>query len=486
MNKKLVGLALAVAMMFGIASMASAAVKFKFGAWMRYRGVLTDNQDRLDTIKGSGTNLARDDWKYYDQVFRPYFKASTDFARMYFQLDIPKFNLVGGEDGSNFGTGLVAFSDFGRTDVSVVTYKLQVKVPAVPGNWWVTMGYDNVFLPRGLVGRLPSLREFGIQIKGNLGIFKPQIEIWKRDESASGTLGLSFADDDDIYIGKLPFSPMKGVRILPYLVYHEQNRTAARSEKITSVYGGISASARHKVFTGKVDFVYQNGTIDRESSDATADSDVSAYVLWLQGGVTLGAANLSVNYVLSSGDSDQSDDSENQFFGIGCSPVTGDTGCDARTQGPTDMWFGDKYNDTVTVGSRNIGGNTGGTGGRYARGNGVEVLSFDASYKVLKNLIFQSTLGAIWSAHSRPDLTANGSTPFKRSRYIGTEIDVSATYTLYKGVSVTGGIDYLIAGDYGELATAGPLASQVPGGTNRAVNNNDNSWQAVWKLQWFF
>ena len=41
MNKKLVGLALAVAMMFGVASMASAAVKFKFGAWMRYRGVLT-------------------------------------------------------------------------------------------------------------------------------------------------------------------------------------------------------------------------------------------------------------------------------------------------------------------------------------------------------------------------------------------------------------------------------------------------------------
>lgn len=263
MNKKLVGLALTVAMMFGVASMASAAVKFKFGAWMRYRGVLTDNQDRLDTTDGVA-NRAKDDWKYYDQVFRPYFKASTDYARMYFQLDIPKFNLVGGEDGSNFGTGLVAFSDFGRTDVSVVTYKLSVKVPAVPGNWWVTLGYDNVFLPRGLVGRLPALREFGIQLKGSLGIFKPQIEIWKRDESSSGTLGLSFADDDDIYIGKLAFAPMKGVRILPYLVYHEQNATASRSEKITNVYAGISASARHKVFSGKADFVYQSGT-DRKS-----------------------------------------------------------------------------------------------------------------------------------------------------------------------------------------------------------------------------
>ena len=484
MKKKLVGLALAVAMMFGVAAMASAAVKFKFGAWMRFRGVMTDNQDRLDTVRGSGSNLGADSWKYYDHVFRPYFKASTDYARMYFQLDIPKFNLVAGGDGSNFGTGLVAFSDFGRTDVSVVTYKLSVKVPAVPGNWWVTMGYDNVFLPRGLVGRLPNLREFGIQLKGTMGIFKPQLEVWKRDETESGTLGLDFDDDDDVYIGKLGFSPMKGVRLLPYVVFHEQQRTAARSTEIESWYLGISGSARHKIFSGKVDFVYQTGDLDRASGET--DSEVSAYVLWLQGGVTLGGANLSVNYVLSSGDSNQNDNNENQFFAIGCSPITGDTGCDARSQGPTDMWFGDKYNDTLTVGSRNIGGNTGGTGGRYARGNGVEVLSFDASYKVLKNLLLQGTIGAIWSAHSRPDLTATGSTPFKKSRYIGTEVDVSATLSLYKGVSLTGGFDYILAGDYGELATAGAIADQVPGGSNRTVNNNDNSWQAVWKLQWFF
>jgi hypothetical protein len=202
--------------------------------------------------------------------------------------------------------------------------------------------------------------------------------------------------------------------------------------------------------------------------------------------VTLGAANLSVNYVMSSGDSNQNDNNENQFFAVGCSPITGESGCDARSQGPTDMWFGDKYNDTLTVGARNIGGNTGGTGGRYARGNGTQVLSFDGSYRMLKSVLVQGTIGAIWSAHSRPDLTAAGTTPFKSSRYIGTEVDVSATWTLYKGVSLTGGFDYLMAGDYGELRTPVANASQVPGGTNRAVNNNDNSWQAIWKLQWFF
>ena len=202
--------------------------------------------------------------------------------------------------------------------------------------------------------------------------------------------------------------------------------------------------------------------------------------------MTLDAANLSVNYVMSSGDTNQNDRNENQFFAVGCSPVTGDTGCDARTQGPTDMWFGDQYNDTLTVGLRNIGENTAGTGGRYVRGNGVSVVSFDGSYRLMKSVLVQGTVEDIWSAHSRPDLTATGSTLFKSDRYIGTEIDFSATWTLYKDVSVTGGFDYLTAGDYGELRTPVANALQVPGGTNRAVNNNDNPWLAVWKLQWFF
>jgi hypothetical protein len=65
-------------------------------------------------------------------------------------------------------------------------------------------------------------------------------------------------------------------------------------------------------------------------------------------------------------------------------------------------------------------------------------------------------------------------------------MDLAATWTIYKGVSVNAGFDYLFAGDYGELRTPIANASQVAGGANRAVNNNDDSWQAVWKVQWFF
>ena len=49
---------------------------------------------------------------------------------------------------------------------------------------------------------------------------------------------------------------------------------------------------------------------------------------------------------------------------------------------------------------------------------------------------------------------------------------MAATWSIAKGVSLKGGLSYLAAGEYGELADG-------------SQNNND-SWQAVWKLQWFF
>jgi hypothetical protein len=65
-------------------------------------------------------------------------------------------------------------------------------------------------------------------------------------------------------------------------------------------------------------------------------------------------------------------------------------------------------------------------------------------------------------------------------------LDLNLVYTLAKGVTVSGGFDYLWAGGYGELATPVAPAAQVPAGAFRMVNNNDDAWQAVWMLQWFF
>ena len=116
------------------------------------------------------------------------------------------------------------------------------------------------------------------------------------------------------------------------------------------------------------------------------DQNVNAYVIWLTGGVTLGPVNLTAQYLEASGDKDQEDNTQNQFYGIGCqtsdSFFTG--GCDARVLGPTQLWFGNKggrHNDGLVAGSRDVGGNTGGAGGRYSRGNGNRVFAFDGSVK---------------------------------------------------------------------------------------------------------
>ncbi|MFQ5691633.1 MAG: hypothetical protein ACE5IM_01130, partial [Nitrospinota bacterium] len=83
MLKKLVGVALALALTAGLATTAMAqGVNFRFGGWFRYRGIISDNQDRLDTVRG--TDIGRDQWKFYDSVFRPYFIGTMeDKARVF-------------------------------------------------------------------------------------------------------------------------------------------------------------------------------------------------------------------------------------------------------------------------------------------------------------------------------------------------------------------------------------------------------------------
>ena len=482
MSKKLLGLAVALVMLFGVVAIAKAQmdpIKFKFGGWFRYRGIATDNRDRLDTKGGEND----DNNSYYDVVFRPSFTATMgSTARVFFQLDIPSFNGIGGDDFINFGTGVIPVNGGGeahpsgrpgggRTAVNVVVYNLQVQVPGVPGPWFVKVGRDNGFMPRGIIADVPTLRSFGVQVWGTAGMFKPRFEFWKRDETTATGLGrpagtnngLALSDDDDLYVVKMPFSPMKGVRVMPYIAYwRSMNRTysfAPNEADINMYYPSVSISARQGNFFGKLDFVYQTGEVDHDAG-GPPDYDAKAYVFWGQVGGSWGPLTVSANYVFASGDNDDTDDEVNRFTGVGCAGTTSGIFCDAYAKGPTDLWFGAKYTDVNIVGSRNIGGDGG------AGGNGTSTFTIDAAYALTKVLKFQGTLGFISSAEadSREDRVSE--------KYIGTEIDLAATWSIAKGVSLKGGLSYLAAGEYGELADDS--------------QKNDDSWQAVWKLQWFF
>ncbi|MDP7386865.1 MAG: hypothetical protein QF593_12630, partial [Nitrospinota bacterium] len=72
MTRKIFFGLIAFALVAALAVPATAQVNFKFGAWFRMRGVATENQDRLDTVTGAPGDLGRDQWRYYDHVFRPY------------------------------------------------------------------------------------------------------------------------------------------------------------------------------------------------------------------------------------------------------------------------------------------------------------------------------------------------------------------------------------------------------------------------------
>ena len=137
--------------------------------------------------------------------------------------------------------------------MNVVVYNLQVQVPGMPG-WFVKMGRDNGFLPRGIIADVPTFRDFGIQIWGGsmpgLGL-KPRFEAWKRDETPQGenfNNGLALNDDDDLYVVKLPFSPMKGLRVMPYLVYWSSSDRpytfGSNNADVDMFYPAVSISMR--------------------------------------------------------------------------------------------------------------------------------------------------------------------------------------------------------------------------------------------------
>ena len=222
----------------------------------------------------------------------------------------------------------------------------------------------------------------------------------------------------------------------------------------------VQISTRQGNFFGNLDFIYQTGEYN--------NTDVVAHLVWVEVGGSWGPLTASVNYVNASGDNNPNDDEINLFFG-----VPGKT----RTQGPTSLWFGEKYHDTSNVsggggadlaaGGVTVGGlfrNIGGAGG--SSGNGTSTISLDASYAITKALKFHGTVGFISSAE------ADGRPGRVDEKFIGTEIDVGAVWSIYKGIALHANFGYLSMGEYGEAADGS--------------QKNDDPWVAVWRLQWFF
>ncbi len=508
MFKKLLGVALVLAMAAVFAAPASAA-DFSFSGWYRLRAIAAANQDRLDTLpRGAG---ARDGVRYVDSTFFLNFDAKQgDNVEGFVQIKAPEFQNVWGNGGLQFGDGAFGggttpSSGTSTFDAMGNVYWLQFKVPFLAGPWFIRAGLDDIPLPKGIIAFLPFFKETGFQLFGNVG---PDLalrgEAFKRGEGQ-----VQNADDDDVYTFRGTYSGLRNVSLTLYEVFQFKNRTVTTDANFSDYWTGISTAARYGRFNSTFDFVYLTGDWEYSAAGEAAasgdtgktrinrDQNVNAWVIWLTGGVTLGPVSLTAQYLEVSGDKDQEDNTQNQFYGIGCqtsdSFFTG--GCDARVLGPTQLWFGNKdgrHNGGLVAGSRNLGGNTGGAGGRYSRGNGNRVFAFDASVKAHRDVTFNGTLGFIWSQHARPDLSAAGTNPFVRDTYIGTEIDLNVAWTLYPGFLVEGDFQYLAAGDYGILRNSIAGQSQVtgatplPGAVTRLTNSNDDSWQAMFTMQWFF
>ena len=258
MLKKLLGVALVLAMVAVFAAPASAA-DFSFGGWYRLRAIAADNQDRLDTLPQSVG--ARDNVRYTDSTFFLNFNASQgDDVAGFVQIKAPEFQQVWGNGGLQFGDGAFGGGTTPSSGTSTFdaignVYWLQFKVPFLGQPWFIRAGLDDIPLPKGIIAFLPFFKETGFQLFGNAGPdLALRAEAFKRGEGE-----IQNEDDDSVYTLRGTYSGLRNVSVTLYEVLQFKNRASTTAANFSDYWTGLSAQGRYGRFNSTLDFVYLTG-----------------------------------------------------------------------------------------------------------------------------------------------------------------------------------------------------------------------------------
>jgi hypothetical protein len=110
--------------------------------------------------------------------------------------------------------------------------------------------------------------------------------------------------------------------------------------------------------------------------------------------------------------------------------------------------------------------------------NGSQMWEILAKYKLTKALSLEGNVSIVRSAAKRADEDTTGDgladgTTYNSSKDVGTEVDLSAKYTIYKGLWARLTYAHLCAGDYGKLNTT-------------TAQDNEDTWALYWELRYTF
>ncbi len=442
------------------------AASFKYSGLFRYRGISSDDTDRNDT--------AHDSVQKHDSLWRPKFTAHSLKGKIKAVMEL--------NAGSN-----TSFDSTSRPNVDF--NKLSVDF-AVPGT---TLRYrfarSDWKDPTGeIIGGGGIYRQWGHGIYGKL-TKTVSLNAWNSTLSDGGA---AYTDNNDYYVA-LKWKAAPNITLTPWVAW--QNESGTGNERLTPLdpenadgatvgaattlgttnlptasttdrdiwFYGLHVNAKFGIASIKAQAVINSGELDFSrgiNADGRSDLDVEGYAILIRSWLNFGKLKVGFYGSFMPGDSDitsatgdfgtQPDNKLSRFTTM--KGGNGDGSC--RINGPQ-IYTNRRYSSQgVSFSARNRCGN--GDGG--AKGNGSNIYELMLKYKLTKKLLVEGNISFIRSAAARADIDTSGdgvaNTLFVSDKDIGTELDISAKYVIYKGLWARLTYAHLFAGDYGKSAVA--------------------------------
>ena len=461
------------------------AADFKYSGLFRYRGSSSEDTDRDDT--------AHDSDQSHDSLWRPKFTATSLKGK------IKAVAELNAGSNSSFDSTARPNVDFNKLSVDFAVPGTTLRYRFARSDWKDPTGE--------IIGGAGVYRQWGHGIYGKL-TKTVSLNAWNSQLSEGDG---SFTDDNDYYAA-FAWKAAPNITLTPWIGWQYNKGTgnerlnnldpenadganagntildgttnlptAASSDRDIWYYA-LHLNAKFGIASIKATGVINNGEIDFSrgvNADGRSDLDVEGYAVLIRSWLNFGKLKVGFYGSWLPGDKDitsatgdfgtQPDNKLTRFTSMRNGDSTG-SGC--AIDGPQ-LYTRRRYSTKVVGFTDNRCGN--GDGG--ARGNGSHIYELLLKYKLTKQLGLEGNISFIRSAAARADIDTDADgvadTLFVSAKDVGTELDISAKYDIYKGLWARLTYAHLFAGDYGKSSTVGTRAF-------------DDSWALYWELRHTF
>ncbi|MBT3350613.1 MAG: hypothetical protein HOC91_02145 [Nitrospinaceae bacterium] len=480
-----------VALVFAVsATEYASAADVKMTGVIRQRGSSTDNMDQDDSA------TSHDSLQKIDTLWRPRWNVSAFGGKAKVTLELD----ARGDATSGNATG--------RADAEFNRFLFDTAIPGT--SFRFKFGRSDWFDPsKEIFGSNGVTRRFGWGVYGKIN---KSLSLYAFNNQF--TDGQTAASDDNDYFLQLAWKAAPNITITPWVAWEKFNAvttgadpasdgsvalstvTTDSTERDIWMYG-LNAKAKFGIASLNTTVVIQDGKLDfgravnsgnanndtnvnATKAAARSDIDIEGYAVLIRLWLNFGKLKVGFYGTFMPGDDDATDvadDLGTQFDGKLTRFVPtgggGDNG-NCSINGPQ-IYTRRRYTTHTTGFSRE---NRCGSGDGAAKGNGSAIYEILASYKLSKALRFDGNVSLIRTAAKRADQDTTGDgiadgNTYNSSKDIGTEVDISARWDIYKGLFARVTYAYLFAGDYGKLNTAAAL-------------DNDDSWALYYEFRYTF